>query len=439
VLAFAGLVSLATGLLFGLFPALHGTRADLISSIRAGAGQISGGHRGAARFRTSLVTAQIALSMALLGCAGLFVKSLRNVARVPLGIDAERVVQFALLPQFNGYERLRAHALFARVEDELAAAPGITAVSASGVPLLTGSTTGGNVRVEGFAAAPDADVNVRYNMVGPGFFRAVGIPLVRGREFTAADRLGAPRVGIANEAFARKFGLGGDAVGRRVGRGGSPGDPLDIEIVGVVRDARYANVKDAVPPMLYTAYRQDTTVTAAAFYVRTSMPPARVIRSIPQVVGRIDRNLPVPMLKPLAQQARENVFIDRMVGALAAGFALLATLLAAVGLYGVLAYTVAQRTREIGVRMALGADAGRVRGLVLGQVVRVGVVGGVIGVAGALALGGAAQSLLFGLDGRDPAVLAGAAAVIAAVALAAGYLPAWRASRLNPVTALRSD
>ena len=440
VFVFAALVSLATALLFGLFPALHATRPDLVSTIRAGAGQIAGGQRAAGRFRMALVTAQIALSMALLGCAGMFVASMRNVGRVALGMEAERVVQFALLPEFNGYDRRRAHALFIRVEDELAATPGVAAVSASGVPLLTGSNNGGDVRVQGVATAPDADVNVRYDPVGPGFFRAMRIPLVAGREFTAADRLGAPQVAVVNEAFARKFGLGRDAVGRRVGRaGGAAGDSLPLEIVGLVRDARYSNVKVPPPPIMYTAYRQDSTVTAAAFYVRTPLPPAQLLGTIPGVVARIDRTLPVPLLKPLSQQVRENVYLDRMIGTLAAGFAVLATLLAAVGLYGVLAYTVAQRTREIGVRMALGASAGRVRGLVLGQVARVAIVGGALGTAGALALGGAAQSLLFGLDGHDPVVLAGAALVLAAAALAAGYVPAWRASRLEPVTALRAE
>jgi predicted permease len=439
VFVFAALVSLATALLFGLFPALHATRPDLVSTIRAGAGQIAGGQRAAGRFRMALVTAQIALSMALLGCAGMFVASMRNVGRVALGMEADRVVQFALLPEFNGYDRRRAHALFIRVEDELAATPGVAAVSASGVPLLTGSNNGGDVRVQGVATGPDADVNVRYDPVGPGFFRAMRIPLVAGREFTAADRLGAPPVAVVNEAFARKFGLGRDAVGRRVGRDGRSGDSFPLEIVGLVRDARYSNVKAPPPPIMYTAYRQDSTVTAAAFYVRTPLPPAQLLGTIPGVVGRIDRTLPVPLLKPLSQQARENVYLDRMIGTMAAGFAVLATLLAAVGLYGVLAYTVAQRTREIGVRMALGASAGRVRGLVLGQVARVGIVGGALGTVGALALGGAAQSLLFGLDGHDPAVLAGAALVLAAAALAAGYVPAWRASRLEPVTALRAE
>jgi predicted permease len=277
-------------------------------------------------------------------------------------------------------------------------------------------------------------------MVGPGFFRTLGIPLVAGREFTAADRLGSPRVAVVNEAFARKFGLGRRAVGKRMARDGrSPAGVLDIEIVGLVRDATHSEVKGEAPPLYYAPYRQDSTVTAAAFYARTSLAPEQVLRAIPAAVARLDPNLPVAMLKTMPQQVRENVYLDRMIGTLSAAFALLATLLAAVGLYGVLAYTVAQRTREIGVRMALGADGRRIRAMVLRQVARMVLVGGVIGVAAALGLGRAAQSLLFGLEGNDPVVVASAALVLAAVALGAGYVPAWRAARVSPAEALRRE
>ena len=441
VLAFAAAVSLGTGLLFGLFPALHGTRPDLVASLRSGAGQIAGGHRAAARFRTSLVTAQIALSMALLASAGLFIKSLRNVARVDLGLDLDRVVTFALLPELSGYDRPRARALFERVEEEVAALPGVAGVAGSAVPLLTGSTWGGNVRVEGFARGPDGDANSRLNKVGPAYFRVLGVPLVAGREFTAADRLGAPKVAVVGEAFARKFGLGRDAIGKRMALdGSSPAGALDMEIVGVVRDAGYSDVKGAPPPIFYTPYRQDSTIGAMAFYARTTTgAPAQLLRGVPAAVARLDRNLPVAMLKTMPQQVRESVYLDRMIGTLSAGFAALATLLAAVGLYGVLAYTVAQRAREIGVRMALGADGGRIRAMVLGQVGRMVLVGGAIGVAAAFGLGRAAQSMLFGMSGHDPAVVASAALLLVVVALAAGYVPAWRASRVSPAGALRRE
>jgi predicted permease len=444
VLAFAAAVALGTGLLFGLFPALHATRPDLIASIRSGAGQIAGGQRAAARFRTSLVTAQIALSMALLGSAGLLIKSLRNVGRVDLGIDVDRALTFASLPALSGYAPARARAVFERLEEEVGTIPGVTGVGGSAVPLLTGSSSGGNVRVEGFVRGPDTDANTRMNRVGPGFFRALGIPLLAGREFTTSDRLGAPRVAIVTEAFAKKFGLGRNrgahwALGRRMAVDDKLAGPLDIEIVGLARDAGYSGVKDGAPPLVYTPWRQDSTISAMAFYVGTAGTPERVLRSVPAAAARVDRTLPVALLKTMAQQARENVYLDRMLGTLAAGFAALATLLAAVGLYGVLSYTVAQRTREIGVRVALGAGPGRVRRLVLRQVGRTLLVGGVLGVAAALGIGRAARSLLFGLEGHDPWVVGSAAAVLAAVALGAGFAPAFRASRLDPTRALRGE
>jgi predicted permease len=436
VVLFAAGLSIGTGLLFGMFPALHSTRPDLVTTIRANAGQLSGA-RAATRFRTSLVTAQIALSMALLISAGLFIKSLVNVSRVDLGLNSENVVTFGISPELNGYEAERTRALFERVEDELAAIPGVTGVTASLVPILSGSNWGSSVAVEGFKRGPDTDDGSRYNEVGPDYFRTLGIPIMSGREFTRADALGASKVAIVNEAFTRKFGLGRNAVGKRIGTGRD--ETLDIEIVGVVRDAKYSEVKQEIPPLFFQPWRQDSTVGSMTFYARTSLDPAQLVRTVPAVIKRLDPNLPVENLKTLPQQVRENVFLDRMISTMASAFAALATLLAAVGLYGVLAYTVAQRTREIGVRMALGADGRRVRGMVLRQVAVMAAIGGVIGIAAAIGLGRAAQSLLYGLQGHDPWVIALSSVVLAAVALGAGYIPARRASRVDPMQALRYE
>ncbi len=435
VVLFAAALSIVTGFIFGMFPAMHSTRSDLISTLRANTGQLSG-NRAAARFRTSLVTAQIALSMALLVSAGLFIKSLRNVTRIDLGINPENVVTFSLSPARNAYDNARSAAFFLRVEEELAAIPGVTDVSAGLVPLLAGSNWGNSVRVEGYPNDPNSDRESRFNEVGPGYFKAMGIPLISGREFTAADVAGAGDVAIVNETFAKKFRLGREAVGKRMSQGG---DTLDIMIVGLVRDAKYSDVKDTIPPLFFRPYRQDTTLGSLTFYARTQADPNQLVSAVRTVVKRLDPNLPIEDLKTLPQQIRENTFLDRMISTLSASFALLATLLAAVGLYGVLAYTVAQRTREIGVRMALGANSGRVRLMVLKQVGLMTLIGGAIGIAGAVAFGRAAQELLFELEGHDPTVVVLAAIALATVAFIAGYIPALRASKVNPMQALRYE
>lgn len=437
VIAFAMGLALATGILFGLFPALHSTRLDLASTLKGQAGQPTA-TRAATRFRISLVTAQIALSTALLVSAGLFAKSLINVSQVDLGLEVENLLTFAIFPRFNGYPPERARALCERAEEELAAVPGVTGVTASLVPLLAGSNWGSSVRVQGFEAGPDTDVMARFNEVGPGYFQTLGVPLIAGREFTDADVVGAPQVVIVNEAFAKKFHLGRDAVGKRMALGG-PDTELDIEIVGLVQNAKYSEVKAEIPPLFFTPYRQDESLGSMTFYVRTALPPVEMLPTMRGVIAQLDPNLPVEELKTMPQQVRENVFVDRLLTILSAGFASLATLLAAVGLYGVLAYTVAQRTREFGLRMALGADGGRVRRMVLWQVGKMTLVGGLIGIAVAIAVGTLARSQLFELEGHDPAVLVAAALLLALVAFGSGLIPALRASRIDPIDALHYE
>jgi predicted permease len=437
VMLFAATLAIGTGVLFGLFPALHSTRPDLISALKGQSGQPSGA-RSASRFRTSLATAQIALSMALLVSAGLFTRSLFNVSRVDLGLRADNVVTFQISPVRNGYKVEQTRQLFERVEDELGALPGVSGVSSSTVPLLSGNNWGSDVSVEGFKAGPDTDSNSRFNEVGPAYFSTLGIQLLGGRDFTRADAFGAPQVAIVNEAFAKKFGLGREAVGRRMGNKGG-NSPLTMEIVGIVKNAKYSDVKREIPPIFFIPYRQDETIGQINFFVRTGSDPERFLSNIPKVLARLDANLPVENLRTMPQQIRENVFLDRFISVLSASFACLATLLAAIGLYGVLAYTVSQRTREIGLRMALGAAPSRVRTMVLGQVGVMVAIGGAIGLAAAVGLGRLAQSLLFELQGTDPLVLAAAAVSLSLVALAAGFIPAHRASQVDPMSALRYE
>jgi hypothetical protein len=261
-----------------------------------------------------------------------------------------------------------------------------------------------------------------------------------GRAFTDQDTLGTPNVAIVNEAFLRKFDLGAsETIGKRIGLGQGDSVQLDTEIVGVVADAKYSEVKDDVPAQYFKPRKQNDNLGSLAFYVRAGIEPEAVMGTIRRVVGQIDPNLPVAGLITMRRAAADNVFLDRMMAILSAGFAALATLLAAIGLYGVLAYNVTQRTREFGLRMALGAAPARLRAMVLRQVGLMAVVGGAVGLGAALGLGRLAEALLFGLTGYDPLVIGIALVLLAAVVLSAGYLPARRASKVAPMEALREE
>jgi predicted permease len=334
---------------------------------------------------------------------------------------------------------VRTRALFARIEEELAGLPGASAATSAQVPLISGSNWVSSVKVQGFASDENNRPSASFNSVGAGHFRAIGVALLAGREFTNADDMGHPKVAIVNETFAKKFNLGANPVGKRIALGSADTLPLNIEIVGLVRDTKYSSVKSDVPPVFFVPHRQQSNVGDMYFYVRTAGEPAAMLRAMSQVVQRVDATLPVENLRTLPEEIRRDTFIDRMISTLSASFAALATLLAAIGLYGVLAYSVAQRTREIGVRMALGADTSQVLAMILSQVARMVLVGGILGVAGALALSKAAQSMLFQMTGADPVVMSASVLVLAVVALAAGFVPARRASRVDPMQALRYE
>jgi ABC-type antimicrobial peptide transport system permease subunit len=259
-----------------------------------------------------------------------------------------------------------------------------------------------------------------------------------GREFTRSDAAGAPKVAVVNQAFLRKFNLPENAVGKRFGIGG-PNAKLDIEIVGIARDAKYSDVKRVVPAQYYLPYRQEERLGYAYFYVRSALPPEQLVASIPVVMKKLDPGLPLNDLKTMEMQIQENVFMDRLISTLSFAFAALATVLAAVGLYGVLAFTVAQRTREFGLRMALGANGGTVRGMVMKQVGVMALIGGVIGLGVAIGVGRLAQSLLFEMTGYDPLVIGVSIVALALVAMGAGFIPALRASRIDPMNALRYE
>ncbi|HJR70304.1 MAG TPA: FtsX-like permease family protein, partial [Gammaproteobacteria bacterium] len=434
-------VTAATALLASLAPALRTSRTSALA-MKGHAPQTLGGH-GAARIRNGLAAVQIAFSMVLLVLAGLFAQSLANVARIDLGIDVDSLVSFDVSPRSNGYGPERTLAVYDQIEQALSAQPGVERVSSAAIPLLAGRGFGVTVSVDGFedGARP---VEASMNLVGTGFLETVSIGLREGRGFTNADLAGPPRVALVNERFVRAYGLQDGAIGRRI----LFGDDTPLEIVGVIADTAYSEVKSDVPPQIIAPRSLDTSsplsllsflASSATFYVRTAIDPDALVAAIPRVVAGVDPTLPVSNVITLRRQAQENIFVDRLVTILSASFASLATLLAAIGLYGVLAYGIAQRTRELGLRLALGAEPRNLRAMVVRQVAGVTIVGIALGAVAAIALGRAAQALLYGLSGYEPVVIVAAATVLATVVFAAAYVPARRASSIAPMEALRYE
>jgi predicted permease len=435
LLMFAFGLSLVTAVIFGMLPAIHSTRIHVTTMARSQSGVTAG---GASRLRSALVTAQIALALALLVVAGLFAKSLANIGRIDLGMQISNLTTFTVSPALNGYSAERAHALFEQVVEGLGAVPGVTAVAESTIPLLEGSNASSNVTVQGFVAAPDADLDASTTLIGPRFFGTMGIPLIAGREFTRGDASHSQRVAIVNEAFAKKFNLARERViGTRMELGRNDRPTFDIEIVGLVQDSKYNETKNDPPPVFYLPHRQRKNVRSMTYYVRSSLDLAAMNAAVTQIMSRLDPNIPIEELRTMEAQVRDRASSDRLLAQIALGFAGLSTLLAAVGLYGVLAYSVAQRTPEIGVRLALGADGARIRQMILRHVGKLALAGVAIGLAAAVVLGRFAASLLFQVEGSDPPVMAVAVSIVVFIALSAAMLPAYRASRIDPARALR--
>jgi hypothetical protein len=290
-------------------------------------------------------------------------------------------------------------------------------------------------------ASQNITLNVRGVLVSGRYFPILGVqaalgrPLLSGREFDRTDAAGSRKVTIVNEAFIKKFNLGREAIGKHIGDSPRP----DMEIVGVVQNSKYLDVRETVPPLFFYPYRQADEVKYLTFYVRTSLNPELFLTNIVKLMARLDPNLPMENLHTMPQQVRESIFKDRVIAILSGVFACLATLLAAVGLYGMLAYAVAQRTREIGVRIALGASRTQIRAMVLRQVGVISLIGGAVGLVLAVTLGRLAQSLLFNLQGTDPWILCSSIVVVELIAVASGLIPAWRASKLDPIQALRES
>jgi predicted permease len=438
VLIFACVVSVVTGVLFGLVPAIRATHTDLQSVLKDQGVNVSGG-RTNVRVRKFLLTSQIALTAVLLSAAGLFAHSLLNLKTQDLGVRPDHVLEFSISPELNRYTPPQTIALADRIRKSMGLLPGVRSASESEIPMLANSNSSSNVTVQGYNAQEAEDMNVDQNFVGPNFLATMGIPLLNGREFSEADSGTSPKVAIINEAMARRFFAGRNPIGLRFGFGGGKDVKLDTEIVGIVKDSKNTDVKQAAHPFAFLPYSQSEHAGNATFYVRTNQDPVALTATVRNLIAGFDANLPVYGVKTLTAQVDEIMFTDRLVTIFSLCLGLLASLLAAVGLYGVMAYVVARRTREIGIRMALGATQQNVAWMILREILGMLAAGLCVGLIAAYGIGKVVESLLFGVKASDPAVFVLAAVLLAAVALLAGWLPSRKAANVDPMVALRYE
>jgi predicted permease len=444
ILVFTFVVAVVTGVGFGFAPAVRMTRPDVAPTLKSEAGSVAG---GSGRLRRTFVIAQMALSVLLLVGAGLFLRSLNNLVHTDLGFDTARVLAFRVDPEASGYDGERGKALVKLLRQRVESTPGVTSAAFSGQQLLSGSAWSTFVTIEGQAYDADRRLSSYNHAVSPGFFRTMGIPMLAGRDFGAQDERMpppggpplAPRVAIANETFVKRYLDGRTPIGRRIGFGRDPGTPTAIEIVGVVGDAKYTGVRNETPPQLYFPFLEGPRAGLLTMYVQTRDEPARIAQALREAVRQVDDAIPVHDMRTLDEQVDRAVSSERLVASLTAVFGLLATLLATIGLYGVMSYTVARRTREIGVRVALGAAAKDISWLVTREVILL--VG--MGVASAVpvlwGLTRLVESQLYGVTPLDPPTIALAIGLLAGVAALAGLLPARRAARIDPLVALRYE
>jgi predicted permease len=467
VFAFTLLVSVLTGIIFGLVPAIQSTRTDLAGTLKDQAGSVTSTR--AAGFRKGLVIAQVTLSLLLLIGAGLFIRSLHKLKSLDPGFGTTNLISFAMNPALSGYDRQRTREFFKNLQTTLEALPGVQSVGLGRVRVLDGDRSSSTITVEGYRSKDGEDMEPWVNSVSPGYFAALGIPMIAGREFRASDERsmipqeilatldfnrsgdrdryeelakqvkGPPKYAIVNEKLARYYFGTQDAIGRRFGYGGNPGTKTDIEIIGVVRDSMYSTLREQIPRQVFTPYIQLEYVTGMNFYVRTTLEPSQTFAAIRKTIAGIDSTLPVYDLRTMDEQIDRSLVTERMIAMLSAVFGMIATILATVGLYGVMAYTVARKTREIGIRMALGAFGKDVIWMVMREVLVLVGAGAAIGITAAILLTRYIQAQLYGLAPNDPATLVSATIALIAVAAIAGYLPALRASRVDPIRALRYE
>src|SRR6266481_1783715 len=439
VLVFAAGTSLVSGLFFGIVPALRVTRSS-VSEVIKNQGSTSSASVSHVRFRKLLVAGQVAFTMLLLAGASLFVRTLLNLRNQDLGLRAENVMSFSIAPALNGYNTPRLIALTDELRSRIAALPGVRSVGTADVAALTGDDEGRNITAEGGIQLPENLQDVNYVPVSAGYFSTLGIPLLSGREFTDADSAMSPKVVVASEAMVKRFFPGRNPLGMHFAFGGGRKVKPDIEIVGVVKDVKQDHVRSVTPnPYVYLPYSQRSKLSGMTFYVSSIRDPLLLGPELQSQVRQLDATLPVDNVKTMERVVEEDLFPARMVAVLSASFAALAALLAALGIYGVLAYLVVQRTREIGIRMALGAEAGDVRWLIAKEVGVMVVAGAAVGLPLVYVLARLSESLLFGVSAANPVTYLLGLLLIAVVATVACYVPTRRATRVDPLVALRYE
>ena len=440
VLGFTLLLTGATAVVFGLLPALRASRPDPWTTLKDTTGSIAGAG-GSLFLRKGLVVAQVALSFLLLAGAGLFVRSLQNLKGTETGVAVENLVTFELAPALGGYDNVRATQFYQELLERLRSAPGVQSAAYAAVGILSGDEWDSSMVVEGHTAKDGENMQMWMNRISPGYFEAMKLPLQEGRDFRRDDardfkQLSDFKVAIVNRRFADHFFPGRSAVGKRIAFDDGPNTKLTIEIVGVADNALYEGPREGIRRQVYLpSYGNNPAV----FYVRTRTPSASVSNLARSEVRRLDSGIPVYNLKTVEGQLDETLLVDRLIATLSAGFGLLATILASVGLYGVMAFLVARRTKELGIRLALGAQRRRVTWMVMREVVFLLLVGLAVGVPASLGLGRYVSGQLFGIRPHDPAIAGLTVLLLAAVSTAAGLVPALRASRIAPVSALREE
>ena len=436
VLVFAIGATLLSGILFGIIPSWRVTRLG-VSDVIKDQGSTSSASVAHVGFRKLLVAGQVAFTMLLLAGAGLFMRSLWNLRNQDLGLKTDNVITFSIQPSLNGYDTPRSIALLDQTRARIASIPGVRSVGSGDVATLSGDDEGSNITAEGGPQLAEELQDVDRVAISPNYFSTLGVPLLSGRELTEADGATAPKVALASESMVKRFFPGRNPLGLHFAFGGGDKVVPDIEIVGVVKDVKQEHVSTAIQPYVYTPYAQRQKITGMTFYVRSERDPLLLASSLQDTVRQLDANLPVYDLKTMQRVVEEDLFSARMVAVLSACFAGLAALLAALGIYGVLAYVVVQRTREIGIRMALGAVAGQVRLLIVKEVGSMVLIGVGVGLPLAYGLARFSESLLYGVHAGDPVVYALGLGLIALIALAACFIPARRATRVDPLVALR--